>query len=315
MPGELKVYSFDGSWHADKTICKHIHKRKGYANFQRGKLVGADVNTWLILYTFNPHHDTISRTILGWNSFELTTFKIIKMHLDLDLAMDFVDIGSNIGVFSIQVASLGRSVLAVEVSRDCVERMCASIDENKFHDKITIINNALIDGTGEVQYVKTKTGDYGFHFIETNETRLSMFKNNRTSLYATRRDNVNGVSLDMISDTNILQVNKPYFIKMDAEGIEHVILQGSRRFFESFDIRGMLIEWDKHFNSQTGDVIIRFMTKRHFEPYECTMAFNKRTGREIDPPCEKLNQSDIRKNRLNLLWLPSTRRHSKTVTV
>jgi tRNA1(Val) A37 N6-methylase TrmN6 len=67
-----------------------------------------------------------------------------------DPGLQFIDLGANLGVFSLAVAKLGRKVIAVEPLSINLKRLCKSVFENEFEDYITIVHNAISDSYEKV---------------------------------------------------------------------------------------------------------------------------------------------------------------------
>ena len=56
----------------------------------------------------------------------------------------------------------------------------------------------------------------------------------------------------------------PNYIKIDVDGIEHLILQGGNNFFKNKNIKSVIVEINENFKKQYEN-IIKFMSKNNFE--------------------------------------------------
>jgi FkbM family methyltransferase len=61
----------------------------------------------------------------------------------------FLDIGAHIGVYSLQAAAMGYSVVAVEPAEEHLKLLKQSILINRFTDRITLLNNSIWDGSND----------------------------------------------------------------------------------------------------------------------------------------------------------------------
>ena len=71
-----------------------------------------------------------------------------------------------------------------------------------------------------------------------------------------------GTTLDNMIDEKILMV--PDYIKIDVDGIEHLILRGGDKLFFSKKIKSVLIEINENFENQKNS-ILSFMQNHNFK--------------------------------------------------
>ena len=62
-----------------------------------------------------------------------------------------------------------------------------------------------------------------------------------------------GTSIDYIIEKNILEI--PDYIKIDVDGIEHLILKGGERVLKDKKLKSMLIEINENFEEQYHDIL------------------------------------------------------------
>jgi hypothetical protein len=77
-----------------------------------------------------------------------------------------------------------------------------------------------------------------------------------------------------------LDITQPDYIKMDVDGIEHLILKGGISVLAK--VRGVLIEINEGFAQQSEDTLrylgeagLELMEKRHAEMFGDTLVFNQ----------------------------------------
>ena len=70
-----------------------------------------------------------------------------------------------------------------------------------------------------------------------------------------------GTSINYILDKNILKI--PDYIKIDVDGIEHLILDGGRTYLNNIKIKEILIEINENFEEQYRSVF-KIMSENNF---------------------------------------------------
>jgi len=158
----------------------------------------------------------------------------------------FWDIGANIGLFSLYCAKThpNISVISFEPSTSNLRVLSRNIYLNNFQDKIKIfqlpLSNKSFEFSSMNEGVFTEGGasnsfgvnyDYSGNEIQTkNEYQLI------------------GTSIDFIINNKFLKI--PNYIKIDVDGIEHLILTGAIETLKSNQIREILIEINENFGDQ-----------------------------------------------------------------
>ncbi|EMF88594.1 MULTISPECIES: FkbM family methyltransferase [Leptospira] len=153
----------------------------------------------------------------------------------------FYDIGANVGIYSIYAAKRGMQVVAFEPSLFNLEILARNVNLNCLQETIRILPIALNskNGINKMRHSTTQWGgalstfekQYGFDGKTLNE----VFS------YLTL-----GITLDFtIKYFNLLP---PDYIKLDVDGIEHLILQGGTRYIKG--VKEILVEVNEHFEEQ-----------------------------------------------------------------
>ena len=70
-----------------------------------------------------------------------------------------------------------------------------------------------------------------------------------------------GTSINYILDKNILKI--PDYIKIDVDGIEHLILDGGRNYLNNIKIKEILVEINENFEEQFKN-IFKIMGENNF---------------------------------------------------
>lgn len=146
----------------------------------------------------------------------------------------FWDIGANIGLYSIYASKNKKcKVFAFEPSVFNLEILAKNISLNKLSDKITIMPFPLNDKMGE-GVLNMSSDEYGGAMSSFDKTYGSDGKEFDVifsySMFSFSLD-------DMVEK---LYLNYPDYIKIDVDGIEHIILTGGTKILSN--VKGLLIE-------------------------------------------------------------------------
>ncbi len=133
----------------------------------------------------------------------------------------FVDVGSNVGAFTILASKVVKSKsIAFEPVPQTVERLKDQIFVNRLHDKVSIRNN----GVGH----KNET----LFFTDNNDTI------NKVSL----EGGENTTQVDVVTLDDTLDKNQKYFFKIDVEGFEYNVIEGGKKILSSPQTAAIIIE-------------------------------------------------------------------------
>jgi FkbM family methyltransferase len=150
--------------------------------------------------------------------------KEVKPHLIMYDNETFVDVGANVGSYSLKIAQdykyRGVKVIAIEAHPENYKALCRNIELNSFKH-IKAINKAVSDHKGLVTMYER------FH-IE-NRVRSDFYSLCNTFLHETNFVRNGGKTLQVESDTldNILAMDNPSVMKIDIEGAEILALKGA----------------------------------------------------------------------------------------
>lgn len=139
----------------------------------------------------------------------------------------FLDIGANIGAFTLSFAVNGWNGYAFEASARNVYALKNSIMLNNFD--VEVIETAVYDKIGEIYFVQD--GPWGF-------VQNKVFENQEY-------EKINCISLDdwINSHETLTKID---LIKIDVEGCEVAALRGMRRLLDQFDYPPIFIEMNAY---------------------------------------------------------------------
>ncbi len=160
------------------------------------------------------------------------------------------DIGANIGLYSIYHNKLNNGkCFAFEPSFFNLKLLLKNININICQDMTSIVSSPLSDTVGfsNFRYGSSVEGgalsafgvNFGYDGKEINSQVSS---------------NVLGLSLDWMFDNKIIKI--PNLVKLDVDGIEHIILSGAKRILTHPDCKSILVEVNDNFAEQSEKVSV-----------------------------------------------------------
>lgn len=142
----------------------------------------------------------------------------------------FVDVGANIGYFSLAAASMGYDVVAFEPMSRNAKKLAKSIEHNEFGTRVILYQNAVSDVSGQrVVLRETDSTNQG------NGQIVSAALGDAYGVYGV--DYATSVAL-----SDVLSGVDAYIVKIDVEGHEGEVLQGARDWICGSVVRHVIIE-------------------------------------------------------------------------
>ena len=160
----------------------------------------------------------------------------------------FFDIGANVGIYSIYFAKTKKNnVYAFEPSFFNLSLLAKNIHKNNVHEKIHIITNPLTNDKKFADFNLTNIDEggalsaFGVNFNQDGK-KLEKLLSYKTL----------GLPLDLLLTEKILP-EVPKMIKIDVDGIEHLILLGARKTLKDSKCKTVLIEINEKFKEQASE--------------------------------------------------------------
>jgi len=156
------------------------------------------------------------------------------------------DIGANIGLYSIY-ASLRFdkiNVVAFEPSTSNLRVLSRNISINSLYEKIKIVSQPLNDE----KYKFSIFNESSFQEGGALNTFKEKFNFTGKDTEFENRYYLLGTSINQLLDDKILEI--PDYIKIDVDGIEHLILMGAEKYLNHKKIKSILIEVNENFEKQ-----------------------------------------------------------------
>ena len=171
----------------------------------------------------------------------------------------FWDIGANIGLYSIYAALKypNIEIISFEPSTSNLRVLSRNISINNLEEKIKIFQLPLTKN--ENQYLMFEENE----FIEgwSMHTFGAGIDFEGKKIQPKNKYKIFGTNINYLINNNILSA--PNYIKIDVDGIEHLILEGANSYLENSEIRSVSIELNENFKEQFSSVL-KIMDKSKF---------------------------------------------------
>lgn len=166
----------------------------------------------------------------------------------------FMDVGANVGVYSILAGGVGAQVIAIEPVPDTFDTLMDNIHLNDFEDRVVAHNIGLSSKVGELHF-STQHGP---------ENRVIDDSNSEPA-----------VSVPVNCLENLVREELPKVVKIDAEGYELEIIKGAQGLLYHPNVLAVILELNGSgkrygFDDDETDAEMRrfgFQTA-HYEPFK-----------------------------------------------
>jgi len=156
----------------------------------------------------------------------------------------FWDIGANVGLYSIYASKYNKSIVySFEPSVFNLEILARNININHLQDLITIVPLPLTNRMG-IQKFKMSNITWG-GALSTFGENFDQWGNDLD--VSTFEYSFPGISMDDVK--TVLNIESPSYIKIDVDGIEHLILEGGIEILKS--VKSILLEVNDNFEDQS----------------------------------------------------------------
>lgn len=162
----------------------------------------------------------------------------------------FWDIGANIGLYSIYASlkSKNISIIAFEPSTSNLRVLSRNISINNLDDKIKIVSQPL----NKEKNIFSKFNESSFQ----EGGALNTFKENYNftgkKFNSENKYHILGTNINNLIDQKILEI--PNYIKIDVDGIEHLILKGGDKYLRDKKVKSILVEINEKFEAQFNEI-------------------------------------------------------------
>ena len=172
----------------------------------------------------------------------------------------FWDIGSNIGLYSIyaNLKHKNLKVISFEPSTSNLRILSRNISINKMENQITICQLPL--GQSPLNFNKMNETNFMEGFSENTFGKDINFEGKK--MKTNNSYELLGTSIDQLVKDGILKC--PTYVKIDVDGIEHLILSGATNILADISLKSILVEINEDFKEQY-NTIFKIMDNYHFK--------------------------------------------------
>ena len=209
----------------------------------------------------DPKDKFIGASIQQSGHWEGHIFNVMKKILDADVDRHFIDIGANIGVYTILVASRGRHVIAVEAFWENVLRMSQSIRLGNLQNQVTVIHNAVSNVYENVTFWRPSDNPGGTHTFSEGEHPGDPV---HQKVYKGIHDSVATIQIDNL--LKVISFKKAVF-KIDIEGFEIKAMIAMTRLLDAMDISHIFMEWSPVSMKQQCMQIVDMLVARGYKAH------------------------------------------------
>ena len=172
----------------------------------------------------------------------------------------FWDIGANIGLYSIynSLKHPKSTTIAFEPSSSNLRVLTRNISINNLEKNIKVVPTPLTNKKNIFQEMKEG------QFVEGGALNSfgEKFDFEGKEFKPTMKYNLLGTTMNYFIENSILDI--PDYVKIDVDGIEHLILQGGDKFLNNEKVKSLSIEINENFKEQYNKVL-NLMEKFNFK--------------------------------------------------
>lgn len=221
------------TWTSEHLLdCQTIALVKDNTDSQRSSIfVTTTTDPSFEMSIYDPKSDYVSGFIHRDGCWECDLLKKMLHALSSYPDSYFLDIGGNIGMWTLAAANVQKETFTFEPLKENYSRFCESVNKNSFNDRVHLLTIAATQ-TEQVFRLKIPRKNMG----GTSVVPVTADDAEKVS-----RDGVNiikGVSIDSLN----LPTDRPVVMKMDVEGHELQALLGALEFMREADIVHLSIE-------------------------------------------------------------------------
>ena len=223
----------------------------------------------------------ISEKVRKYGQWEPALVKRLAQVLKSQTNIELLDIGCNLGVYTLTMAHQGTNVTAIDAEVENIKLLSKSVKLGSLDSRVTLIWNALSNEHKEVTLRKFK-----------NRVGCTQIKDVKPS--AVKPVDSNVIRTIMLDDLLPIFKGKRVVLKIDIEGSEYKALLGGKTFFKEIDVPFIQMEFILHRTKSTGPMIYEYLSSYGFRPYRDILG---------ESP---LNPSDIPRWRHDVFFIKET---------
>ena len=177
--------------------------------------------------------------------------------------LHFIDVGANIGTYTMYAAALGRFVLAIDCFRPNLLRLRRAIQLANVSDRVVVVQNAIYPHSGQTLRLSTNTKNIGGQAISTFVRPYPLSSN----LSALNPYRVRTIRFDEVLPILVARGVRRALMKIDIEGSESFVFESGSGVFDAVDIPIVQMEWFQIAQDTARvRVVMSFFERRLYRP-------------------------------------------------
>ncbi|CAF1539288.1 unnamed protein product [Adineta ricciae] len=177
-----------------------------------------------------------------------------------------IDVGANIGVYTLYALALHRPTISVECYKPNIERIVRASQIENVSKHLTLIGNAIYNRSGEFFKLSKDDINVGGQGLTVNGTmQQASSMADQFTVSTIRFDDLLPLFIDRQIENAIM--------KVDIQSSENFLCASGEKIFDSINIPFILMEWvDIKWITNRADFIIDFFIQRSYFPvstYNC----------------------------------------------
>tara|TARA_X000000950_G_scaffold184947_1_gene224008 strand:+ start:25632 stop:26504 length:873 start_codon:yes stop_codon:yes gene_type:complete len=190
----------------------------------------------------------------------------------------FWDIGANIGLYSIYAAIKWKNIdiHSFEPSSSNLRILSRNVSINDLHNKIFINPIALNDANQNKFQLMNETT-----FLEGSALHSFGSELNFEGKKIDAKNKYKIIGLSMNDYIKYLNQETPNYIKVDVDGIEHLILNGGKKILQSDTLKEICIELNENYIEQT-NLSMKILMENNFELFKKERSKFIKISKEFD---------------------------------
>ena len=191
------------------------------------------VNPSAVICVYEDAKDIwVSKSLRLHGTFESSIEAIFKRALKHDPELDVIDIGANLGLYSLIAAAMGRKTISVEPLQTNINHFHKSVKMNNFENKISLLTNAVSNQREKVHFKLYPTNQGGTTMLPK---RISCTDGGCPFAWSILMDDI----LPLAVKINITKA----IMKIDIEGSEHLAFSNASKLFTALKIPYVFMEF------------------------------------------------------------------------
>ncbi len=178
--------------------------------------------------------------------------------------LHFIDIGANIGTYTMFAAALGRFVLAIDCFAPNLVRLTRAVQLTNISDRVVLVQNALFTYSGQMLRLSVDTTNIGGQGIVLSGNYSAKYR--ATNNISTKNPYiVKTITFDEVLPILVAYGIRGALMKIDIEGSESFVVESGNRVFDTLDIPFVQMEWKmvRRYVDRV-KIILDFFTRRNY---------------------------------------------------